>query len=62
MNAAEKRLADLNKRRHPNAKLIRKAQEELNSAKQYLKIIKGLDIGNETVKKTVSKGATDGVN
>ena len=33
VSAAEKRLADLSKRRHPNAKLIHKAQENLNSAK-----------------------------
>ena len=58
VSAAEKRLADLSKRRHPNAKLIHKAQEDLNSAKQFYGIIKGLDIGTETAKKTVSKGAT----
>lgn len=40
------------------AKLIHKAQEELNSAKQFQKIIKGLDTGNEIVKKTVSKGVS----
>ena len=61
VNAAEKRLADLSNRRHPNAKLIHKAQEDLNSAKQFYGIIKGLDIGNETAKKTVSKGASDRV-
>ena len=61
VSAAEKRLADLSKRRHPNAKLIHKAQEDLNSAKQFYGIIKGLDIGNETAKKTVSKGASEKV-
>ena len=58
VSAAEQRLVDLSKRRHPNAKLIHKAQEDLNSAKQFYGIIKGLDIGSETAKKTVSKGAT----
>ena len=58
VSAAEKRLADLSKRKYPNAKLIRKAQEDLNSAKQFQKIIKGLDVGNETAKKTVSKGTS----
>ena len=59
VSAAEKRLADLSNRRYPNAKLIHKAQEDLNSAKQFYGIIKGLDIGSETAKKTVSKGASD---
>ena len=59
VNAAEKRLADLSNRRHPNAKLIHKAQEDLNSAKQFYGIIKGLDIGNETAKKTLSRSASD---
>ncbi|MFP5152117.1 RHS repeat domain-containing protein, partial [Bacteroides finegoldii] len=59
VSAAEKRLVDLSNRRHPNAKLIHKAQEDLNSAKQFYGIIKGLDIGSETAKKTVSKGASD---
>ena len=61
VSVAEKRLADLSKRRHPNAKLIRKAQEELNSAKQFLKIITGLDVGKETAKKTASKAVSDKV-
>ena len=61
VSAAEKRLADLSNRRHPNARLIHKAQEDLNSAKQFYGIIKGLDIGNETAKKTVSKGASERV-
>ena len=61
VSAAEQRLVDLSKRRHPNAKLIHKAQEDLNSAKQFYGIIKGLDIGSETAKKTVSKGASDRV-
>ena len=52
VSAAEKRLVDLSNRRHPNAKLIHKAQEDLNSAKQFYGIIKGLDIGSETAKKT----------
>ena len=59
VSAAEKRLVDLSNRRHPNAKLIHKAQEDLNSAKQFYGIIKGLDIGSETAKKTVSKGTSD---
>ena len=61
VSVAEKRLADLSKRKHPNAKLIRKAQEDLNSAKQFLKIITGLDVGKETAKKTASKAVSDKV-
>ena len=33
-------------------------QKDLNIAKQHLTIIKGLDVGNEIAKKTVSKGTT----
>ena len=51
-------LADLCKRRHPNAKLIHKAQEEVNNAKQFLNLIKGIDVGSETAKKTISKGVS----
>ena len=58
VNVAERRLADLSKRRHPNAKLIHKAQEEVNNAKQFLNLIKGIDVGSETAKKTISKGVT----
>ena len=58
VNVAERRLADLCKRRHPNAKLIHKAQEEVNNAKQFLNLIKGIDVGSETAKKTISKGVS----
>ncbi len=58
VNAAERRLAVLCKRRHPNAKLIHKAQEEVNNAKQFLNLIKGIDVGSETAKKTISKGVS----
>lgn len=61
VNVAERRLADLSKRRHPNAKLIHKAQEEVNNAKQFLNLIKGIDVGSETAKKTISKGVSDKV-
>lgn len=59
VSIAERRLSDLSKRRNPNAKLIQKAQEELNSAKKFLNLIQGIDIGSETAKKTVSKGVSD---
>lgn len=36
-------------------------QKDLNIAKQHLTIIKGLDIGNETAKKIVSKDDSDRV-
>ena len=58
VNAAERRLAVLCKRRHPNAKLIHKAQEEVNNAKQFLNLIKGIDVGSKTAKKTISKGVS----
>ena len=59
VNAAERRLADLSKRRHPNAKKIHKVQEEVNNAKQFLNLIKGIDVGSKTAKKTISKGVSN---
>ena len=55
VSIAERRLSDLSKRRNPNAKLMQKAQEELNSAKKFLNLIQGIDIGSETAKKQFPK-------
>ena len=38
--------------------LIHNAQEEVNNAKQFLNLIKGIDVGSETAKKTISKGVS----
>lgn len=55
VSIAERRLSDLSKRRNPNAKLMRKAQEELNSAKKFLNLIQSIDVGSETAKKQFPK-------